>query len=460
MSTKQNTLGLRKWHSFVTKPKLQDAWGKLADGGGAGRDGVTPSLFAKNSEAEIRLINRRLRGLKYEFQPYAEILKSKGAGKNPRVISMPAVRDRIALRAMAAFLKDAYPRASTRLPQDVVAAVVKELQGGDWTYFVKLDVKEFYPSILHSFLHARMSQVISNDAIVELFMRAVSTRTVARTAPRPAGVNTRGIPQGLAISNGLAELTIGLLDDHLSKQSDVIGFRFVDDILILSRSRRASDRAVREIRELAKLAGLEVHDDANAEKTKKGPLSSGFDFLGYSFEWPRITVRKGSLTKLESRISRSFTAYKYALERNPSDVAWQIRSRERLQWHLDLVISGFVLDGRRVGWLAYFSQMRNLKLLRRLDDIVERKARRFGVGDMQFKSFVKVYRLVSSRRVDSSGYVPNFDDFEVEAMREILVKVFNMTGVARLTDDEVRGRFKRRVKRLSKELESDVPSYR
>jgi len=361
---------------------------------------------------------------------------------------------------MAVFLKHVYPRASTRLPQDVVNSVVKQLEVGEWTYFAKLDIKEFYPNISHMFLRARLAQIIANEKVVQLFLRAASTPTVPRAAPRPAHRSSEGVPQGLAISNGLAELVIGPVDDHIAARSDVVGFRFVDDILLLSKDRSTSEAVVREIRDIAQRAGLEVHDDANAEKMKKGPLSDGFDFLGYSFEWPRITVRKGSLAKLEARISRSFTAYKYASVRNSTDPGWQAQCRSRLQWHLDLVISGFVLDGRRVGWLAYFSQIRNLKLLRRLDDIVERKARRFGVGSMNFKSFVKVYRIVSSRRSDTSGYVPNFDEFEVESMRDVLSNVFNMTGVRGLSDDEVRGRFKRRIKRLSKELESDVPSYR
>ncbi|WIA97184.1 RNA-directed DNA polymerase [Curtobacterium sp. MCBA15_004] len=450
----------RRWQKAVTRARLLEAWTKIESGGGSGRDGISPEQFAGVLKTEIRLINRRLRHFDYSFQPYVEVLKSKGAGKNPRVVSLPSVRDRIALRVKAVFLREVHPDASMRLPQDVVAALISQLEKDRWSHFVKLDVKEFYPSISHEFLRARLTQIFRNEKIVDLFISAVEAPTVARRAVRPRTSSTRGVPQGLAVSNGMAEAVMQLLDDHVAASPNVAGFRFVDDIVLLGESLAELRIVTGQIRQVAALADLEIHGDHNAEKSKSGSIADGFDFLGYSFEWPRISVRKGSISKLEGRIARSFTAYRYAVARNPKDESWQTICRNRLQWHLDLVISGFVLEGRRVGWLAYFSQIRNLKLLRRLDELVAQKAVRFGVGDMRFKSFVRVYRVVSSRRNDSSGYLPDFDVMPVEEMRIVLVDIFNQPGAVRLSEDDVRARFKRRIKKLSRELESDVPSYR
>ncbi|HAQ9640163.1 TPA: hypothetical protein IYE67_003095, partial [Enterococcus faecium] len=145
--------GRSLWLKHVTKKSLNDAWEHIKDGGSAGRDGETPELFAQHVPESIRRLNKNLRHDSHRFVPYNQLLKSKGAGKSPRVISIPSVVDRVALRAMATFLRAVAPdQVSTRLPQDLVAEIIGELETGRWTSFVKLDIKNFYPSISHGFL--------------------------------------------------------------------------------------------------------------------------------------------------------------------------------------------------------------------------------------------------------------------------------------------------------------------
>ncbi|MCJ1702119.1 RNA-directed DNA polymerase [Rathayibacter festucae] len=445
---------------MVTKKELHDSWQHVKDGGSAGRDGETPELFASHLDASIKKINRNLRANTYRFMPYAELLKSKGSGRAPRVISVPSVTDRVALRAMAAFLRGVHAeQTSTRLPQDLVAALIRQLEARRWRYYIKLDIKNFYPTISHEFLEAVLQKTVRDKDIVGTYMSAIRTPTVARGAPRPRLNETRGVPQGLAISNGLAELSLEHLDRFLRSSDKFFALRFVDDILVLTHEDQA-DGIARRIRELAQLAKLEVHDDTSGEaKSSKGFIDDGFEFLGYKFEWPRVTVRRGSVEKIESRLTRSFTAYKYALKRNPGSEAWVGKCQTRLVWHLNLVITGFTLDQRRVGWLAYFSQIRNQQLLHHLDDIVSAKAKRFAVSDLGFKSFVQTYRIVSSRKEDSTKYVPDFDKYTGEEMRAVLVGVFNY-DIAAWPPEKVLEVFYRRIRKLSKELETDVPSYR
>ncbi|MDO4045066.1 reverse transcriptase domain-containing protein [Clavibacter michiganensis] len=448
----------RLWHRHVTNKALEDSWKRIQDSGGAGRDGETPKHFARHIDESIKRLNRELRHDSHTFIAYLQLLKSKGAGKNPRIISIPSTIDRVALRAMAVYLRAVHPeQASTKLPQTLVSEVITSLESNSWSYFVKLDIQNFYPSIDHAFLRAELTRHIKDKRVVDTYMKAVKTPTTSRGAARPTHVVDRGVPQGLAISNALAELTMELVDRYLRSSPDFIAFRFVDDILILTHESTAG-QITAEVRRIAGLAGLTVHDEESGKgKHAKGPLSDGFDFLGYQFEWPRITVRQGSVVKIESRITRAFTAYKYALERNPESEEYLRRAKERLKWHLNLVITGFTLDGQRIGWLAYFSQIRNQQLLKHLDGIVIRKARRFGVADLEFKTFVRSYRAVASRRV--STYIPNFDTISQEEMVCVMTDVFGMTDVARLSEEVLRARFIRKIKRISKDLEADVPSY-
>jgi RNA-directed DNA polymerase len=455
---KERVSRLRLWQRHVTKHALLEAWGRIEESGGAGRDGITSRHFAGELQQSIARLNRNLRRNDHNFIAYLQLLKSKGEGKPPRVISIPTTIDRLALRAMATYLRAVHPeQASTKLPQDLISEVITELEAGRWSYFIKLDVVNFYPSIRHDFLRAVLTKHIRHKSVIETYMAAVSTPTAARGAKKPTNRVDVGVPQGLAISNALAELTMEHVDRYLKSSSDFIAFRFVDDILVLTHQ-PAVGQITAEVRRLSKLAGLLIHEeDSGKGKHAKGPLDAGFDFLGYQFEWPRITVRKGSVAKLESRITRAFTAYKYALARNPTSDEYAQMTKERLKWHLDLVITGFTLDKRRIGWLAYFSQIRNQHLLQHLDAIVRQKADRFGVQDLDFKRFILAYRAVASRR--ANAYVPNFDSISHEEMIRVMADIFGMTGLERLTEEEIRARFLRKIKRISRDLEADVPSY-
>ncbi|OUE18233.1 Reverse transcriptase (RNA-dependent DNA polymerase) [Clavibacter michiganensis] len=448
----------RLWNSHITKKALGESWARIAESGGAGRDGKTPKQFGLHAEASIRRLNKTLRGDSHEFIAYLQLLKSKGAGKAPRIISIPSTVDRIALRAMSTYLRAVHPsQVSTKLPQTLVSEVITALESDSWTYFVKLDIRDFYPSIDHEYLRAALALHVKDKGVVNTYMKAVRTPTVPRGATRPTHKVTKGVPQGLAVSNGLAELTMEVVDRYLASSPDFTAFRFVDDILILTHE-PFENRITAEVRKLAGLAGLKVHDEASGKgKHAKGPVRDGFDFLGYQFEWPRITVRQGSVTKIESRITRAFTAYKYALDRNPESEEYAKRAKARLKWHLDLVITGFTLDKKRIGWLAYFSQIRNQHLLKHLDSLVERKSLRFKVSELEFKTFVRSYRAVASRKPNT--YIPDFDSVTHEEMVRVMTEVFGMNDVDRLAPDEVRARFVRKIKRISKDLEADVPGY-
>ena len=65
-----------------------------------GIDGVTNKQFAKNLDQEVDIIRRKATSLKYNFSCYREKLSLKGAGSNPRVISVPTNRDKLLLKVL------------------------------------------------------------------------------------------------------------------------------------------------------------------------------------------------------------------------------------------------------------------------------------------------------------------------------------------------------------------------
>lgn len=418
---------------------------------------MTPTLFRRNLQAQLRFVNARLRRLDYSFTAYLQLLQSKGAGRSPREISLPAVRDRIALRVMAAYLRTVAPDTSVELPQSVVARVIGAMTEHSPAFFLRMDVQAFYPSIDHRWLQSRLAQRMPRADMVAQYMRAVTTPSLTTSQRYRGQVVARGVPQGLSISNALAELSVQHVDAAARSIAGVHYFRFVDDILMLGE-----EAALREAEELVivelERAGLAAHTLGSGDKYALGSVESGFDFLGYQFEWPRVTVRRGSVQRLEASLVKAFTHYKYA--RDQATTQSQLnRARERLQWRVNLLVSGCVYEQTRRGWLVYFSQIRHQQLLAHLDYLVESLKRRHRVDELELKSFRRSYRYAVSPNQDKHGFVPNFDAYTVDEMRALLkLQFLDAAQVAKFDDATVTRVFSRRIRATVSQLERDIAS--
>lgn len=112
--------------------------------------------------------------------------------------------------------------------------------------------------------------------------------------------------QGLPTSNMLAEIYLADFDKQIRKLKDVAYFRYVDDILILTRKSRITPVKKSVINRLEKLKLL-----LNEDKTIEGNLQSGFDYLGYKFRTQRITVRTSSKQRFLNSLFKEFIRFKY-----------------------------------------------------------------------------------------------------------------------------------------------------
>jgi len=215
---------------------------------------------------EISIILRKIANNSYKFSRYKEKLISKGVGKKPRVISIPTVRDRVVLKAIHLVLQDIYPECSkTLVPQlmlDKVKSVVKQ---PCYKSFIKVDIKEFYPSIDRDKLFKKLFYKVRKNSLRDLISQAISNTTGRVDVDR-------GVPQGLSISNILAEIYLYDLDFQYTDNENIAYHRYVDDVLVfstLSNPRPLLDDIIQQFEHL----NLECHpcDEINS-KTKLGSV--------------------------------------------------------------------------------------------------------------------------------------------------------------------------------------------
>lgn len=428
-----------------------------------GIDRLSRGLFEPTLEREINFISNKVAAGTYRFSQYKEKLISKGAGKYPRVISIPTYRDRITLRALCNVLKHTFSESlELKLPQHTVAQLRTALASGQYTHFIKVDVTNFYPSIDHGILEVEVQQKIAVDEILRLIGAAIESPTVAYP-DRDRKKETKGVPQGLSISNILAEIYLSSFDQWVATHHQVAYFRYVDDILILTNG----DPEVLFNQVSAHLKSafkLDAHPLNTAGKSVAGKIADEFNFLGYEFKNSKASVKRDSIRRLESSLAKIFTTYKYrrsAAAAHPIPFAREAmleRARKIFTWRLNLRITGCLFDGVRRGWVFFFSQIDEASIaqLQNLDKTIEVLCNRFAFqpNKGELKSFVRTYHE-AKRGNDRQRYIPNYDTKSLGEQRDLL-KLYGMENVDTMTDVQVTRAFKRRIRRETSELEQDI----
>ncbi|WP_237757562.1 reverse transcriptase domain-containing protein, partial [Enterobacter hormaechei] len=180
----------------------------------------------------------------------------------------------------------------------------------------------------------------------------------------------RGVPQGLSISNILAEIALQNIDAEIEGIKDIWYKRYVDDILVLTPIGRASDLANLIIDKLKNI-GLSPHPlEEEGSKSVVGILSVPFNFLGYEISDKGISIKKDSILRFESSLAKIFTAYRHALVRAESKKEKE-KALAYCQWKLNLRITGCIFNGKRMGWVAYFSQISTTTQLRCVNHTID-----------------------------------------------------------------------------------------
>lgn len=270
----------RRFKYHFTPKRLKELYNnKIIYRATVGMDRIIPTAFEKELDANIDIISRKVFSGAYTFTRYREILISKGRDKCPRVISIPTIRDKLALAAFHSVLRDTYNDIIEEpLLHTIIADIAAALSSGKYNSYVKVDITRFYSSINHDILLSKVKKKIHKKEILQFLKNAISTATV------PEGVklqkdlqNKKGVPEGLSISNILADIYLSELKACLQARYTIDYFRYVDDILILCDASDA-DLIKAEIMEiLQKDYDLKAHE----EKTVSGYHLHNIIHLGW-----------------------------------------------------------------------------------------------------------------------------------------------------------------------------------
>lgn len=411
-----------------------------------GMDRITPAAFENKLDENVQLISQKVLSAKYKFTRYREVLISKGRGKEPRVISIPTIRDKLALSAYHQFLQASFGATIQEpLLHTIVGDITQEVLSGHLNGYVKIDITHFYASIDHHLLLKKVKKKIRKAEAIHFLEEAISTETIARVGSTPIrGKHKCGVPEGLSISNILADIYLSDFKEKVCSLYDVCFYRYVDDILILCNALDAGkikDFCVKTLKDDYIL-------DANEKKTMFGEIVNGVPFLGYMFFGNKVGIRPSAGEKLEASIEELFRLRKR-----------QTISPQVFIWRLNLRITGCILDSKKYGWLFYYSQLTDLSILFHLDWFVGHLFSRYGIEKPKdIKRFVRSYHEIT-KNVSRSSYIVNADRYSLEEKAEILSEIYGQKKFNKKDAQTVDNLFKAAMFKEVQRLEYDIQNF-
>jgi RNA-directed DNA polymerase len=359
MSALGNGVKGGKWFSLVDKAirptTLEAAWRKVErNKGAAGVDGQGIERFAAVADRYLTELHENLKNGNYRPSPVKRVEIPKGGGQT-RPLGIPTVKDRIVQTALkmtiepifeVQFRPGSYGFRPERSCKDALREVDRLLKEG-FTHVVDADLRNYFDTIPHDKLMARVGETISDGRVLKLIDGFLKQEIMSDMA---CWLPTTGTPQGAVLSPLLANIYLHPLD-LLMEQSGRRMVRYADDFVILCRTEDEARAALRDVDAWTTANGLTLHPDKTRIVDSRQP-GQGFDFLGYRFEAGRRFVRDKSLRAFKDKVrTKTIRSRGDSLARIIADLNPALR-----------------------GWFGYFKHAAPFQL-RRLDRFVRRRLR-------------------------------------------------------------------------------------
>ena len=167
-----------------------------------------------------------------------------------------------------------------------------------YEHFCKSDIAGYYASIDHQILLDLLKQRVKCPTLLSI-VSDVCERTVWAKGYYQT-IKDKSIPRGCSLSPLLAAIYLIPLDHAIRKIKDVFYIRYVDDYVIMTKSKAKLRKAIKEHYRVLDELKLTVAKD----KTLIGRVARGFSFLGYDLAPGKTRVSLASLQRCQAKTAK------------------------------------------------------------------------------------------------------------------------------------------------------------
>jgi RNA-directed DNA polymerase len=366
---------LRFWGLYVHVCKtetLREAYEIAKENDGApGTDGVTfEAIEAQGAEALIEQLRNELIERTYVPLPARRQEIPKDGGSKVRILSIPAIRDRVVQGALklilepifeADFQPGSFGYRPKRKAHDAVKRVAEAIIERK-TRVLDFDLRSYFDNIRHDRLLEKVAERVDDADIMHLL------KVMLKASGK------KGVPQGGVISPLLSNLYLNEVDRMLEEAKDVTRrgkytyieyARFADDLVILIDAFKRHDWLIGAVEKRLREEFAKLQVEINDEKSRIVDLGRGesFGFLGFDFRY--IRGLNGKRRPYHTPKLKKRTALVRALK--------EVFRRHRSQ-PIEQVIS--LINPVLRGWVNYFAVGDSSECFSFIKNWVEKKVRR------------------------------------------------------------------------------------
>ncbi|TDN63052.1 group II intron reverse transcriptase/maturase [Paraburkholderia sp. BL10I2N1] len=365
----------RFWGLYVHVCKmdtLREAYALARRNNGApGIDGVTFEVIeAQGVEAFLERIRDELIGRAYVPLRSRRQEIPKDGGK-VRVLSIPAIRDRVVQGALKLILEPIFeadfqpgsygyrPKRTAHEAVHRVATAIVQCK----TRVIDLDLRAYFDTVRHHLLLEKVARRIKDDDVMHLLKLMLTAS------------GKQGVPQGGVISPLLSNIYLTEVDRMLERAKEatrngkytyVEYARFADDLVVLIDAHPRHAWLLRAVTTRLREEFAKLQVEVNEEKSRSVNLdrSESFGFLGFDFRRLRSVQRQVWRAHYTPKLKK-----RTALLRKLKEVFRRYQSQP-----VDRVVE--LINPVLRGWVNYFAVGHSSECFSFIKDWVEKKIRR------------------------------------------------------------------------------------
>ena len=246
-------------------------------------------------------IRRDITSGTWRMEPFRLWVREKGEN-----VPVSSFRDRAVIhivwtvldKLITPHLPDNYYKKKGKGPKKAINDLSSNLK--THKYVFKTDVKSYFASIDHDLLLKKISRYVKSRTILALINQIIKNYVEYKGVYKRNLV--KGIPLGVSTSCIFGALYLKELDEYFQDKKDMYYQRFVDDIIVLTKTKHQQKRAMKAIYQILRKHKMTTR----YEKTFRGKTSDTIVYLGRKIKNGKLGVSNRSMKKMRQRLVRLY----------------------------------------------------------------------------------------------------------------------------------------------------------
>lgn len=279
------------------------SWKHIKSKGSAGGvDGLSVVQFEENLHSHLLNLQKELKEGSWKPNPYLRVEIKKNE-QEKRKLGLLSIKDKIVQQAIRylieprfehLFLGNSYGYRPGKGHTKAIRRTLNEVQCRKNKFIVQLDIDNYFDSIHHDILFARLRSFLKENEIIRLIELSVKMGVVSKRLKWSECLE--GLPQGAVLSPLLSNFYLHPFDQFVTSKTKAY-VRYADDFLFLTETEE-------QTKELVERTTIFLNERLRLRLNEPiiRTTEEGIEFLGVTIRQTGISISDSKRMRLKDRI--------------------------------------------------------------------------------------------------------------------------------------------------------------